>query len=257
MLPELISIGSYGIQTHGVFSVLGIIVAAMVGYFVAESKINRSLLFDNLIYIVLLGLIGARLTYFLLYTYQFSSWTEIFYFWEGGLASYGGFIVGAISAWLILRWQKQPVAKWFDLLALIFPLGLSIARFGEVLSGEDFSRVSGHSDKLDWVSVNAYEFAWCLIVFAVIFIIYRKRRERIKDGFITKLSILLYSGGRFIIDFGRYERHILAGLSLGQITSLLLFVCAAVALLIAALQGRRGNHGPLERVHRETNKSAA
>lgn len=228
----LFTIGSLSFYTHGVFAVIGIILSAVLLYFLAQSRnLDSSYIFDNVIYSVLAGIIGARLTFSILYYNQLPSFAHIFYFWEGGLVSYGGFVLGGIVFWLLLKRQNQNIANWFDILAISFPLGLFMGRLGEYISGENFgvgTTVLGATNKQ--VPINLYEAILCLVIALILFIIYAKLKNRIKPGFIFVLLVLFYSSGRFVIDFWRDEKDLLSVLSLGQVVSLLLFVVALVTL---------------------------
>mgnify|MGYP001606301017 FL=1 len=228
----LFTIGSLSFYTHGVFAVIGIILSAVLLYFLAQSRnLDSSYVFDNVIYSVLAGIIGARLTFSILYYNQLPSFVHIFYFWEGGLVSYGGFVFGGIAFLLLLKKQGQNILNWFDLLGISFPLGLFMGRLGEYVSGENFgvgTTVLGAVNKQ--VPINLYEAFLCLAISIILFIIYTKLKNRIKVGFIFALSILFYSAGRFVIDFWRVEKDLLSILSLGQVVSLLLFVIALVTL---------------------------
>jgi len=222
MYPVLFKIGSLTFYSHGLLAVLGIIAGAWFLYYLAKKeKLNREYLFDNLVYSVLFGIVGARLTYFFLYPDQFVRWQEVFFLWNGGMVSYGGFIAGGIAFYLLLKSQKQDIAKWFDLSAIGFSLGLCFGRIGNLLAGE-YSGVS--TDKFSIggvVPVTFYEAILLLLIFALTLLGYRlKKKVGLSKGQLFAVFMILYGLGRFIIDFWRDEKIALAGLSLGQFVSL-------------------------------------
>jgi phosphatidylglycerol:prolipoprotein diacylglycerol transferase len=235
----LFRIGQLDFYTHGVFAVLGIIVAAIMTYLLAKKRLDCTFLFDNFVYSVLVGIIGARITFFILYRDQFDSWKQLFYLWQGGLVSYGGFILGAVTFWLLLRKQKQPPLEWFDLLGVTFPLGLFFGRLGEYISGENFGVASPSVlGTTRFVPINLYESLLCLTIAVVLLGILAKARKTLSGGTAFSISVMLYTIGRFIIDFWRDDEKIFYRLSLSQITSLSIFVVSLIILLLINKRGR-------------------
>lgn len=243
MFPIAFKIGSLVFYTHGIVAVIGIIASVAFLYYSARRQLDCSYLFDNMIYTILIGIVGARIVYFILYHNQFGQFREILYLWQGGLVSYGGFIIGGLFLILLLRKQKQPIPEWFDHLAIAFPLGLSIGRFGEFLSGENFgvqstSRISVRG----YIPINLYESALCLIIFLVLVVISKRylKVER-SSGRITLLLIMLYTAGRTVIDFWRAGNTIFFNLSLSQLTSIILFVASLFLFLLSNIR-KKGHH---------------
>lgn len=241
MYPVFLKIGPLTFYTHGIFAVLGIVFAVIVLYLLARQNLNCACLFENVIYSVLLGIIGARLTYFILYYNQFTDLDDIFFVWQGGLVSYGGFIAGALFLILVLRLQKQPVIKWFDHLAVAFPLGLFLARMGEFIAGEDFGLISPSAINFRGrIPINLLESVWCLVIFLILLFGHKKLYR--SQGTLTFLLIILYTFGRFIIDFWREENRIFLFLSLGQITSFIILLASIIAYIIIKLKMKRTSH---------------
>ncbi len=83
------------------------------------------------------GVLGARLFHIIFESprYYLDHPLRIFYFWQGGFVLYGGIIGGTIGGILFLRWLKEPVARWADLVAPCFYLGLAIGRAGCLSAG--------------------------------------------------------------------------------------------------------------------------
>jgi phosphatidylglycerol:prolipoprotein diacylglycerol transferase len=244
MHPILFKIGSLTFYSHGVFAVAGIIIGALFVFNLARrNNLSTEFLFDNIVFTVLLGIIGARLTYFILYPSSFDNWTKIFFLWEGGLVSYGGFILGGVTLTLLLRKQGQPVLQWLSLTSISFFLGLAIGRLGDIFAGE-YAGISSNSRWLTILPGNSlvlvpfYEALLCLFIFVTLAIAYKKYFDRLSDGTFFYLAFCLYVLGRFIIDFGRDERDILYHLSLGQIVSLIIFI---VTLFFVVFRSKKRN----------------
>ena len=90
---------------------------------------------DNLAsWMVIAGVLGSRLLYVLLNPHAVQSFIHVFYFWEGGLVSYGGFL-GAIIAWIAyIRINKLPMPLFCAAAAPPMLLGWGIGRIGCLLA---------------------------------------------------------------------------------------------------------------------------
>lgn len=237
MHPILFQLGSLTFYTHGVLAVVGIIAGSILVYKLAKLlELNTDFFFDNIVYTALAGIIGARIAYFLIYSANFDSWTKIFYLWEGGLVSYGGFILGAIAFVLLLRSQKEPIMKWLDATSIGFFLGLFIGRIGDLFAGEYagtltnskyLSVFSGNSQ----IAIPFFEAILCLIIFTIAIFSYYKFYDQLNSGILFLGTFFLYGLGRFIIDFGRDEKDLFLRLSLGQFVSLGVIIITFILLL--------------------------
>ena len=92
--------------------------------------------------------IGGRMGYALFYNYEMlltEPW-KIFYVWEGGMASHGGFIGVAIASWIMAKRFNSEFLKVGDLLATLAPPGLLLGRLANYKNGELWGKVTGS----DW-----------------------------------------------------------------------------------------------------------
>lgn len=100
---------------------------------------------DMFLWVVLAGLIGARLLYMIQYSHQFPDkspaalFAAFFQIWRGGIIFYGSALGGAagygLFYWFVLR--KLNVNTWqlADAVAPVLALGLAIGRIGCYLNG--------------------------------------------------------------------------------------------------------------------------
>lgn len=241
MHPILFKIGGFTFYTHGLLAVVGIVVGAIIlSHLAKKSSLNRNFLFDNVVYAVLFGIIGARLTYYFIYSSQFQSLSDILKLWQGGLVSYGGFILGGIAMWILFKIQKQPVLKWFDLAAIAFFAGLFFGRLGNLFAGEYAGFITTSRFALGGViPVTLYEGIMDLGIFFALWLIYR-RISSLSTGIIFSIGLIVYGIGRFVIDFWRDETNLLGTISLGQLASLAV-VILGTSILIPILFKRRRN----------------
>ncbi|MFA7254249.1 MAG: prolipoprotein diacylglyceryl transferase family protein [Patescibacteria group bacterium] len=233
MHPILFKIGSFTFYTHGLLAVMGIIAGSLLLYYLArKERLATDVMFDNIIYSVLAGIIGARITYFTLYRDQFGSFSEIFYLWNGGMVSYGGFILGGIILFLLFKRQKQNVKKWLDIASLAFPLGLILGRLGNLFAGE-YAGIATQSkfNMNGLVPVTLLEGILLALIFLIL-LLARIKLQKIKEGTIFIILLLSYGLGRFIIDFWRDEKDIIWKISTGQSISIIVFL-AGLALFLS------------------------
>lgn len=236
MHPILFQLGAVTIYTHGLLAVLGIILGAAVAYYLAGKKgLKNPYFFDIIIFTALLGIIGARLAYFVLYRDQFENSSQIFFLWQGGLVSYGGFVVGAITFSLISRAQKQPVLRWFDFLSVGFFLGLMFGRIGDIFAGDYSGAPITGSKFLGYFSsvpVPLYEAFLCLFIFALSLLAILRFYDRLQSGMVFLFSALVYTAGRFVIDFWRVENNWFWQISIGQAFSLIFLILSLCGMIL-------------------------
>jgi phosphatidylglycerol:prolipoprotein diacylglycerol transferase len=235
-------IGSLTIYTYGFFVMLAVLATSLIIYLLAQkAKLQKTVIFDLVIYTLLFGIIGARITFYVLYSDQFSSFWDIFKIWQGGLVSWGGFIFGIVAAVAVLKIYKENTLKWLDILAISSLLGLSIGRFGSFLSGE----LAGLSfNGLFSVSgvypVTLYESLFLLVVFFIWLIFYLNSRLKATPGIFGLGVLATYSLGRFLIDFFRQESDIFAGISLGQLFSVMILFISIIVFMMYIISKKKG-----------------
>lgn len=226
----LFKIGSLSIYTHGVLAVIGIIGGVfLLDRLAKRNALKFDFLIDSIVYSVLAGIIFARLTYYILYFDQFTSFREIFYLWQGGMVSYGGFIAGALVFALLMRINHQPVSRWLDVGSIAFLPGLIFGRLGNVFAGEYSGVLTSSKIAIDGViPVTLLEAVFLVIISTLLLILFFKTKLKQIPGMLFAGSLFLYGGGRFIIDFWRDEKSLAFGIALGQYVSLALCFLAVL-----------------------------
>ncbi|MBF0197521.1 MAG: prolipoprotein diacylglyceryl transferase [Planctomycetes bacterium] len=81
------------------------------------------------------GIIGARLTHFILYPDGYESFIDFFKIYEGGLVLYGFLITTPAIIYYKLRSYKISWNQFFVIFAPVIPLGIGIGRLGCFLNG--------------------------------------------------------------------------------------------------------------------------
>src|SRR5262245_41777352 len=158
---------------------------------------------------------------------------EVFKFWHGGLAYYGGFLAAAPAGlWYAAR-KRLGVLRGADLTSPCIALGLFFGRIGCFLNGCCYGKecelpwavkFPGHAGRLH--PTQLYEAAAALVISTVLYYVVRPRKRI--DGQVFGAFLVLYGVARFLIELVRADdRGILLGLSTSQWISIPLVAAGA------------------------------
>jgi phosphatidylglycerol:prolipoprotein diacylglycerol transferase len=237
MHPVLVELGPISIRFYGLMYVLGIVLAMVM----LRQEVKRKglpLTDDDVTNFVLLlvfgGILGARLYYVAFnWDYYGANPAQIPVLWRGGLAIHGGLIGGLVAGIWFARRHQIPLWRLGDTIAPNLILGQALGRFGNFMNGD----AHGVPTDLPWGMVFAsetpagaqfgatplhpvmlYEMAINLGIFALL---WKLRTRPFRDGFLFGLYIILYSGGRFVVEFFRADSLMLGPFRAAQVVSLL------------------------------------
>ena len=238
MHPVFIEIMGRPIYWYGVMTALGFLAAVLHWNRLARRTGRPRGLGSELgIWVMLCGILGARIAYVLAnFDYYLSAPQEIIRIDRGGQIYYGGFIGAALGVMVLARLRKQPLWSFADFVVTGLPLGHAIGRFGCFLNGCCYGTVTD----LPWRvfqrdvyrhPVQLYEMLFNLALYALL-VAYFFRKKR--DGTVFALYLVVYAVGRFALEFLRGdERTQWLGLSVAQVLSVAFFAagCALWALL--------------------------
>jgi len=118
--PVIFTIGKFSLRWYGVIVMIGVV----IGSWIVEREIKRrgengDRIWDALIWILPIGIIGARLWFVVNAIlggnrFYIDNPDKIVKIWEGGLHIYGGLLLGAIALIVYLRNNKLDVWLFFD-----------------------------------------------------------------------------------------------------------------------------------------------
>lgn len=244
MHPILFEIGNFKIYSYGVMVAIGFLVAV---YFASREAqrigIASQQIFDLGLYTLIFGIVGARLLHvFLELRYYMSRPLDIIMINRGGLAFHGGLLTGIIGAWLFIKKNKMPLWKTADVIIPYVALGQAIGRIGCLLNGCCYGtptsliigiRLPGHVFRLH--PTQLYSSILLFLMFIVLEKIYRKKRF---DGTVFFFYLIIFSFGRFFMDFLRGDLKIVfLSLKISQLISIGIFFASLIFLWLRRKRG--------------------
>jgi phosphatidylglycerol:prolipoprotein diacylglycerol transferase len=261
MYPEIFHIGSFPINTYGVFLAIAFLCAILVAVrLAARDGLPRERIYDLSLWMLLGGLIGSKIL--MLFTepeyrdhpLQLLSLD----FLRSGGVFYGGLIGAVLTGYFLMKRYKLPWWKTADACAPGIAIGNFFGRQGCFAAGCCWGKptslpwgvkftdlghqITGVPTDVYLHPTQLYESFAMLIVF--LFLLWMHRRKRF-NGQVILFYALLYSIVRFAIEFVRDDPRgdifgltSLTGLSTSQMISLVVGIAAAVLLVI---RWRRAN----------------
>lgn len=222
-----------------------IFIAILAAYFLISKEakkkgIDKEFITNLTFYVVVFGIIGARIYYCLFnLDYYLSNPLEILKIWNGGLAIHGGILFGGIFTIIYIKKHHLELLKTLDIIVVGVILAQAIGRWGNFFNSEAYGGITTlkalQNMHLPTFIINGmyisgkyrqptflYESLWDLIGFIILLIF--RRREYTKVGQITGLYFMWYSVGRFIIESMRNDSLMFGSFKIAQIVSILLFV---------------------------------
>ena len=260
------NIGPLTIHFYGIIIMLGVIAAA----FLARREANRQgqngdLIWDMLIWILIVGIIGARLwhiftpmpsliaqgvtTYYYL-THPF----DAIAIWKGGLGIPGAVIGGVIALYFFVRKHRLSFLKWLDILAPALALGQAIGRWGNFFNQELYGaptslpwgiyidpqhRLPGFENQAYYHPTFLYESIWNLANMALLLWLSRRFKGSLKTGDVFLVYLVVYPLGRFLLEFLRLDSSQVAGVNANQIFMLVVMIGASVVLWLRRWRGKQ------------------
>lgn len=239
MYPTLLELGSFKLSTYGLMMMAAFVAGISLAAYRGRSRgLPREFVQDLSTMILIASLLGARGLYVLTHLHEFEGdWLSIINpfqpdgrFGIAGLVLLGGVLLAIpVTVWYT-RKRGYGVLDTIDLLAPSLALGIAIGRVGCLLNGCCF----GDSCSLPWAitypesshlhtlgPVHPTQFYSILANLAVLGLLLMIARARRFPGQIFALFLILYSPGRFVVEFLRdYEPSMIRG-SLGgwQVTT--------------------------------------
>lgn len=222
--PEIVKVFGISIRYYGLLFVSGLILCIYIlGWIYKRENIPSENLEKLTIYGIIGILAGARLGHCLFYepSYYLSHPLEMIlpisfppdggikFIGYQGLASHGGILGLLIALYVYSRKTKHSMIDTIDLIAVVAGLSFGFIRLGNFMNSEiigipttkPWGVIFERVDNLPRHPAQLYEAISYFIIFAFMMILYKKRRDRLKNGFFFGLATVLFFTARFIIEF--------------------------------------------------------
>jgi phosphatidylglycerol:prolipoprotein diacylglycerol transferase len=261
MYPELFRIGSFPINTYGVFLAIAFLCAILIAVkLAARDGLPREKIYDLSLWMLLASLVGSKVL--MLFTepeYRDHPMQLLSLdFLRSGGVFYGGLIGAVLMGYFLMKRYRLPWWKTADACAPGIAIGNFFGRQGCFAAGccwgkptslpwgvkftELGHEITGVPTENYLHPTQLYESFAMLIVFGVLLWLHKRKRF---DGQVILLYALLYSIVRFTIEFFRDDPRgdilgltTLTGLSTSQMISVIVGIVSLVMLII---RWRRSN----------------
>lgn len=247
MLPE-IHIGPVTLQTFGICFALAFLSAgALVWRRFGELGKPADWAYEMGFAALLGGLVGSRLD-FIVENYSDVKGDLFGNLFSGsGLVWYGGAIGGALAVFAWAWWRGFLNLTLLDVAAPALAVGYAIGRCGCQLSGDgDYGKAWDGPWAMSYPdgtkptdqAVHPTPIYETLAMGLVALLLWRLR-DRLTNGLLFALYLLLAGTERFLIEFIRRNDDVALGLTQAQLTSVVMMIAGGVWLLLAYRQAPR------------------
>ncbi|MCF0129918.1 MAG: prolipoprotein diacylglyceryl transferase [Pseudobutyrivibrio sp.] len=232
---KTIDVFGFTIAYYGIIIAIGMIIG--VSFILHEAKrlgCKEDDYLDLCIYTLIFGVIGARLYYVIFaWDYYKDDLLSIINIRQGGLAIYGGILVGILTIVVVCKIKNLDLLETIDMVAFGVLIGQIMGRWGNFFNREVFGQYSDGLlamqlprysvrtqldvtqemldnlvviDGVEFISVHPtflYESLWNLALFALLFFL---RKRKIFSGQLFFMYMIGYGVGRFIIEAVRTDQ---------------------------------------------------
>ncbi len=250
---------SFHIYYYGILITLGVVAAAFLGQAEAKRRgMNPEFIWDALFWVVLAGIVGARIWHILTPPPSMvaqgitTAWyimhpLDMINIRNGGLGIPGAVIGGALALWLYCRRKKISFLTWADTVVPGVALAQAIGRWGNFFNQELYGlptnlpwkiyidplhRVDGYQNYDYFHPLFFYESLWNVFNMTVLLWMARHYAKWLKPGDIFFIYMILYSIGRFSLEFLRLDAAQVGGINFNQTFVIIIAIVAGVVVFL-------------------------
>lgn len=252
--PNLVQLGPLTITWHGIFSVLGIIAAARIAqWLLARDGLTGEQVYDMALWMVVAGLVGARLLYVWENYQLFASAPpyKVLMLNEGGISQWGGIFGALVGAYAWCRRHRVSYLLILDAAGPANAVGFFVGRIGDVINGEHHAIATSLPWGVEYVNAHtlgqpgrvvhpevAYEMVLSLLLLLILLPLYSRMKAIAPDGVTGLVWLALYALGRTLLSFLR-EDSLFFGLRQAQWAGIVMVAVAAVMIPLLWWRARR------------------
>ncbi|MHC1741333.1 MAG: prolipoprotein diacylglyceryl transferase [Anaerolineaceae bacterium] len=262
-MPIGFSIFGLTVHYYGVIIMVGAVLAALLAVREAKRRnMDGEIIWDMMPWLLIAGIIGARLWH--IFTPPASMLIngqnpylvhplDALKIWNGGLGIPGAVMGGALALYIYCRVKKVEFPVWLDIIAPGLALAQGIGRWGNFVNQEVYGlpskftvfplaifidsahRLPAFADVSYYYPTFFYEFIWNLLNMALLLLLARKLSDKLKAGDLFLIYMIVYSFGRFLLEYVRIEYSPIAGLNINQTLMAVVFVVSVAGLILRHL----------------------
>lgn len=252
MHNDLFTIGPITVHGYGLMIGLGVVAALLLGDYRAKKRgLSSDAVYGMTFFAVIFGFASAKVLYIITQWENFLK-NPLFYLSGSGFVVFGGIIGAILTLYVYGKAKKLDLLRYLDLMAPSVALAQAFGRGGCFLAGCCYGRQT--TSRIGVVFTNSayapngvrllptqlFMSAGDLLLAAIL--LWYSRKERMK-GRVSALYIILYSLGRFGIEFLRDDDRGMVGvLSTSQFIGILMAIAGAIAFwgLLPRLEKKNG-----------------
>lgn len=238
MFPTLFKIGSFEVGSYGVMMAIGAFVSiSLAAKDAPRIGLDKDRFYNFALYILLCAIAGARLLYVIVEWEYFVHHPLEIVFSREGFVFFGGLMAGFFAGFWYTRRLGLSSGEVANFLAPFIPLGHAFGRIGCFLNGCCHGGVTQGCLGAPIVGLQGRYFPIQLVssvyLFSLFGLLYWWRKKVKTPWALFLVYLLLYSAGRFVIEFFRADiRGSLFGIfSTSQEISLFIFFISGTCLL--------------------------
>lgn len=255
-MPNDINIGPITIHMYGIMIAIGFCAAVLVSARRAKKQNLEEDMIYNMLWMCLIGgFIGSRVLYYFTVIPDIIQSPSILWNFANGYVVYGGLIGGFLANFLYFKVKKIEFLPYFDLVIPQVVLGQAFGRIGCFFAGCCYGKETHlpieftyHTSDLAPTNVSLIptQLISSGLDFILFFLLLLYARRKEAKGTVGALYLLLYSAGRFFIEFlrGDVERGNVGILSTSQFISIILFIIGLILYAVFS-KWHRSNEGEM------------
>ena len=255
--PEIFRIGGFALRYYSLMFVFAFYFSyLLLSKIYKKENVSLSLLNKLSVYIFIGTIAGARLGHTLFYEFGYykNHLLEIilpFSITNGkfeltgyqGLASHGA-AIGITVAVIWYCWKFKQSFLWImDRLVIVVALSAFFIRIGNLFNSEIIGKPTNVAwafifERVDMIPrhpAQLYEAISYLIIFCVLWFLYKKKIEKVQQGFVFGCFLIMLFSVRFLLEFVKENQETFENtmvINMGQILSIP-FILIGVILMIS------------------------
>jgi phosphatidylglycerol:prolipoprotein diacylglycerol transferase len=250
---------SFHIYFYGILIMAGVVAAAFLGQAEAKRRgIKTDYIWDALFWVVLAGIVGARLWHIftpppsmieqgITTRWYLTHPLDMLNIRNGGLGIPGAIIGGALAMWIYCRNKKISFLTLADTVIPGVALAQAIGRWGNYFNQEVYGkptnlpwklyidpahRIQGYQNNDYYHPLFLYESLWNVLIMAVLLWMARRFEKWLKPGDLFLIYMIMYSIGRFSLDFLRLDASQIGGINFNQTFVVFVGLIAGVIIFL-------------------------